>query len=119
MDHRQEIIDRRKADLHHLEQVADWLDSRFTIPGTNLRFGLDFILGILPGVGDGVAALPALYLVLRAQRLGAPTRILGRMFFNVLIDMALGAVPLLGDLFDFGFKANRRNIALLKRYLQK
>jgi hypothetical protein len=102
-----------------MEEVADWLDSRFAVPGTNLRFGLDFLLGILPGIGDGVAALPAAYLIFRARQMGAPRGVLIRMFLNLAIDLMLGAVPLLGDLFDFGFKANRRNVALLKRYFKK
>jgi len=117
MDHRKTVIDTNNAEIRRLEAIADWLDSKFVIPGTKLRFGLDFVLGILPGVGDGVAAVPAAYLILEAQRLGAPPALLMRMGFNVLLDLAVGAIPLVGDLFDFGFKANRRNIALLKQYL--
>ena len=117
MDHRKTVIDTNDAEICRLEAIADWLDSKFVIPGTKLRFGLDFFLGILPGVGDGVAAVPAAYLILEAQRLGAPPALLMRMGFNVLLDLAVGAIPLVGDFFDFGFKANRRNIALLKQYL--
>ena len=117
MDHRKTVIDTNDAEICRLEAIADWLDSKFVIPGTKLRFGLDFVLGILPGLGDGVAAVPAAYLILEAQRLGAPPALLMRMGFNVLLDLAVGAIPLVGDLFDFGFKANRRNIALLKQYL--
>jgi len=117
MDHRKTVIDTNNAEIRRLEAIADWLDSKFVIPGTKLRFGLDFVLGILPGVGDGVAAVPAAYLILEAQRLGAPPALLMRMGFNVLLDLAVGAIPLVGDLFDLGFKANRRNIALLKQYL--
>lgn len=117
MDHRETVTDFRDAEIRRLETIADWLDSRFAIPGTNLRFGLDFVLGILPGIGDGVTALPALYLIAEAQRLGAPSRLLARMGLNVLLDFAIGAIPLVGDIFDFAFKANRRNIALLKRHL--
>ena len=118
MDHRETLTDTRDADIRRLETIADWLDSRFTIPGTNLRFGLDFIFGVLPGIGDGVTALPAIYLIVEAQRLGAPRRLLARMGFNVLLDLAVGAIPIVGDIFDFGFKANRRNIAMLKRHLR-
>ena len=117
MDHRKTVIDTNDAEICRLEAIADWLDSKFVIPGTKLRFGLDFVLGILPGVGDGVAAVPAAYLILEAQRLGPPPALLMRMGFNVLLDLAVGAIPLVGDLFDFGFKTNRRNIALLKQYL--
>ena len=117
MDNRKTVIDTNDAEICRLEAIADWLDSKFVIPGTKLRFGLDFVLGILPGLGDGVAAVPAAYLILEAQRLGAPPALRMRMGFNVLLDFAVGAIPLVGDLFDFGFKANRRNIALLKQYL--
>lgn len=107
----------RAAQIRRLETLADWLDSRFRIPGTDLRFGLDSILGLLPGVGDSVTAIPGIYLVLCAQRLGASRPLLARMAFNVGLDLLLGAVPLVGDLFDFGFKSNRRNIELLKRHV--
>ena len=117
MDHRKTIIDTNDAEIRRLEAIADWLDSKFVIPGTKLRLRLAFVLVILPGVGEGVAAVPAAYLILEAQRLGAPPALLMRMGFNVLLDLAIGAIPLVGDLFDFGFKANRRNIALLKQYL--
>ena len=107
----------KPAELRRLEYLADWLDSRFRLPGTNIRFGLDPILGLIPGIGDGTLALPAVYLIFCAARLGAPRRVLARMGLNVLIDILFGAIPLIGDLFDIGFKANRRNVALLKRAL--
>lgn len=106
-------------EVARLENMADWLDSRFRIPGTNVRFGLDAILGLVPGLGDGVVALPSAYLIMSAQRLGASKWLVARMAANVGIDMVLGAVPLVGDLFDIGFKANRRNIALLRRHLDE
>lgn len=107
----------KQTELQRLDALADWLDSRFRLPGTNIRFGLDAILGLVPGVGDGALAIPAVYLILCAARLGAPKRVQLRMAFNVLIDLLVGAIPLVGDLFDVGFKANRRNIDLLKRAL--
>ena len=106
-------------EVARLENMADWLDSRFRIPGTNVRFGLDAILGLIPGLGDGVLALPSAYLIMAAQRLGASNWLMARMAANVGIDMVLGAVPLIGDIFDIGFKANRRNIALLRRHLHE
>lgn len=107
------------AEVEKLERLAHWLDDRFRIPGTNIRFGLDGLIGLVPGVGDSATAISGAYLVARAHRLGAPTPVLGRMAGNILIDMAVGAIPLLGDLFDIGFKANRRNVELLKRHLQQ
>jgi hypothetical protein len=107
----------REGEIRRLEKLADWLDSRFIIPGTNVRFGLDSVLGLIPGLGDTVTALPAIYVVMAAQKLGVSRFVLMRMIGNVGVDMLLGAIPLLGDLFDVGFKANRRNVALLRRHL--
>jgi hypothetical protein len=109
----------REAEIRKLETLADWLDSRFVIPGTNVRFGLDSLLGLIPGIGDTVLALPSVYLIMAAQRLGVSRFVLMRMIGNVGVDMLLGAIPVLGDLFDLGFKANRRNIGLLRRHLDQ
>jgi hypothetical protein len=111
MNHHEEVA--------RLENMAHWMDSRFRIPGTNVRFGLDGILGFIPGLGDGVTALPAVYLIMSAQRLGASRWLMTRMAANVGVDMLVGAIPLVGDLFDIGFKANRRNIALLRQHLEE
>lgn len=106
-----------ELQVRRLENVAHWLDDRFNIPGTNITFGLDSLIGLIPGVGDSATAISALYIVGQAHNLGAPAGLLIRMVFNVLIDLGLGTVPLIGDIFDIGFKANRRNIDLLKRHL--
>jgi len=95
------------------------LDSRYRIPGTRLRFGIDAILGLVPGVGDTLAALPALYLIWRAHQIGVPRGLLLRMIANVGIDTVLGSVPIAGSIFDVFFKANRRNVALLHRHLEE
>lgn len=102
--------------LRDLELLAHWLDSRFRIPGTGIRFGLDSVLGLVPGVGDAATTLPAAYILLRAHRLGVPKTMLARMGWNVVLDLALGAIPVVGDLFDLGFKANRRNVDLLRQH---
>lgn len=104
----------REEDIRRLESIADLLDSRFRIPGTDIRFGLDALLGLIPGIGDGISVLPALYLMMEAKRLGASKVLLTRMAMNVGIDWLVGSIPLLGDIFDVGFKANRRNIKLLR-----
>lgn len=104
----------REEDIRRLESIADLLDSRFRIPGTDIRFGLDALLGLIPGIGDGVSLLPALYLMMEAKKLGASKFLLTRMAMNVGIDWLVGTIPLLGDIFDVGFKANRRNIKLLR-----
>jgi Domain of unknown function (DUF4112) len=107
--------DRRS--IERLRQLAHLLDDRFRIPGTSYRIGLDGLIGLVPGVGDAVTTLLSLYIVLEARRLGVPLTKLGRMGLNVGVDAVLGAVPLLGDLFDVAWKSNRRNLALLLDHL--
>jgi len=93
------------------------LDSAAKIPGTGIRFGLDPLLGLVPGLGDIAGAALAGYLVLLAQRLGAPRSVIVRMLANVAVDTVGGTVPLVGDAFDVAFKSNTRNLALLERTL--
>jgi hypothetical protein len=97
-------------------RLARWLDTAFRIPGTRIRFGLDPILGLFPGLGDAVAALIGGYIVWTAMRVGAPRLILGRMLLNVGIDAVVGAVPAAGTVFDVAFKAHRRNAAMLEAW---
>lgn len=92
------------------------LDSAFRVPGTNLTFGLDPILGLIPGLGDLTSPLFAALLLLHAVRMRIPRVVQVRMLMNAAIDLAVGAIPFIGDFFDFGWKANVRNLALLERY---
>jgi hypothetical protein len=100
-----------------LVQLVWLLDDAFRIPGTQRRIGLDALLGLLPGGGDVVGAAVSGWIVVESARLGASPRVLARMLGNVALDALVGVVPLLGDLFDFGWKANRRNLTLLERHL--
>ena len=109
-------VDERLA---RLDRFADLLDSRFRIPGTGLRFGLDSIIGLIPGIGDTATAATSLYVVVQAREMGCGKWTLARMLGNVAIDGILGSVPLLGDIFDFAWKANRRNIRLLREDLAR
>jgi hypothetical protein len=93
------------------------LDTAIRIPGTNMRFGLDALIGLIPGVGDVVGAGMSGFIILTAARLGAPPAVLVRMLANVGIDAVVGSVPLAGDLFDAAWRANTRNAALLERHL--
>jgi hypothetical protein len=93
------------------------LDSAVRVPGTNVRVGLDPVLGLFPGIGDFLAAVLSSYVVVAAARLGAPRSVLARMLVNLGVDTLVGVVPLLGDLFDVGWKANMRNAALLEGYV--
>lgn len=107
------------ARINRIRKLAKLLDSAFGVPGTNWRFGWDGIIGLVPGGGDVATGLLASYIVVEAARLGVPRRTLWRMVANVGIDMAGGAVPLAGDLFDFAFKANRKNLKLVEKYLEE
>lgn len=107
------------ARLAQIEFLTRLLDDRFRIPGTSIRFGLDGIVGLVPGLGDAATMAMSLYIVHRARGMGASRAVIARMVGNVLIDTVVGAVPLLGDLFDVAFKANRRNLTLLKRSLDR
>lgn len=106
----------RLRRLARLRTVANWLDDRFRLPGTNMRFGLDGLGGLIPGIGDTATAAVAAWIVFEAWQLGVPRRHLAVMAGNVGIDWLVGLVPLAGDIFDFGFKANRRNIGRIQRY---
>jgi hypothetical protein len=99
--------------------LARALDSAVRIPGTNMRFGLDALLGLVPGLGDVAGAAMGSYLVLLGSRLGAPKPVLARMVLNVALDTLAGVVPVAGDLFDVAWKANTRNMALLERYIER
>lgn len=94
-------------------------DDAVRIPGTTVRVGLDPLLGLVPGLGDALGGLVAGYVMLTALLAGAPPALAGRMLVNLALDTTLGAVPLLGDLFDIGFRANRRNLALFERWLDE
>ena len=103
-----------QAEIERLDRLADLLDSRFRVPGLGWRFGLDSVIGLVPGVGDVAALGPSAYLVYRGYKLGADRGTLGRMAVNTGLDFVVGAIPLAGDVFDAAFKANRRNVELLK-----
>lgn len=94
------------------------MDSAWRVPGTRLRVGWDPIVGLVPGLGDVATASFSALVLLRALRLGVPRVVLMRMVLNVLIDLVAGAVPFIGDLFDFAWKSNSMNVALLERHAQ-
>ena len=104
--------------LQRMRWLAELFDDRFTLPIINRRFGLDGILGLLPGIGDALTTLVSIYLAAEGWRLGMSFRHLLCMGFNVLVDSTLGAIPLIGDLFDFGWRANRKNVDLVLEHLE-
>jgi hypothetical protein len=89
------------------------------IPGTNIRFGADALIGLVPGVGDLVTAGVASLIILEARRMGAPTHVVARMIGNVALDGLVGVIPVVGDLFDVAFRANLRNMRLLRKHFEK
>jgi hypothetical protein len=103
-------------NLELLRRWAVLLDSAFRVPGTRIRFGLDAIVGLIPGVGDLSAPVFAVLLLVHAVRMRLPAIVQARMVLNAGLDALLGLVPILGDLADVGFKANLRNLALLERH---
>lgn len=102
------------ARVRQLSRLARLMDSAISIPGTSVRIGVDPLIGLIPGLGDFVGALISGYIVLAAAKLGVSRLVLGRMFLNLVIDQLAGTIPLLGDFFDVGWKANIRNVALLE-----
>jgi hypothetical protein len=107
---------RTPVDLEALRRWATLLDSAFRVPGTNIRFGFDAIIGLIPGLGDLSAPVFAAVLLVTGFRLRLPAVVQFRMVANAAIDMLLGLVPFAGDLVDVAWKANLRNLALLERH---
>lgn len=105
------------TSLARLRRYAYWLDSGIRIPGLGWRIGFDSILGLVPGLGDSAGAVLGGWVFVEALRMGVPAPTLARMLLNLALDSTVGAVPILGDLFDFVWKANVRNIELLERHL--
>ena len=103
--------------LGKLRRVSKLLDNAITIPGTKISFGLDPILGLLPGGGDTITGGISAYIVVEAARMGIPREIVYQMVGNILIDSFAGTVPVVGDLFDLGWKSNVKNIELLEKHL--
>ena len=108
-----------ESHVRTLAALRKWsvlLDSAFRVPGTNFSFGLDPILGLIPGLGDLTSPVFAALLLLHSVRMRIPRVIQMRMLINAALDLLIGLVPVVGDFFDFGWKANVRNLALLERY---
>jgi hypothetical protein len=107
----------REQRIARLEAVAKLLDVAFVMPGTNIRYGIDGIIGLIPVVGDLIATAFSLWLVREARALGAPWHVVTRMLGNVAVDGVIGIVPVAGDAFDVLFRANMRNAKILRRWL--
>lgn len=106
-------------ELANLKALSQLMDNAFTLPGTNIRFGLDSIIGLVPFLGDTLGLAISGYIVSVAHKVGAPWHIKARMSWNIFIDWLIGIVPFIGDIFDIGWKANTKNVALLEKHLGK
>jgi hypothetical protein len=108
-----------RTELKQLDSLAKLMDSQFGIPGTNIRFGLDALLGLIPGAGDFATFLVSGFMVFILATNGASGAVIARMFLNIVLDALIGSIPVLGDLFDIAFKANSRNMKLMhEHYLE-
>jgi hypothetical protein len=109
----------RRERLERIDRLATLLDTAFIIPGTNVRFGADALIGLLPGIGDTITTALSAYIVYEAYQLGVPNHVLARMIANVAFDSVTGVVPVAGDVLDVFWRANRRNIRLLREHLER
>lgn len=111
--------DRRAAALRRADAIAKLLDNNFTFPGTDIRFGYDAIVGLIPGIGDALSAAISLYPIIEGYRLRIGAWPITKMLFNVAIDLLVGLIPGLDLIFDVAFKANVRNAQILTKALNK
>lgn len=102
-----------------IAKVTDLLDSRFRIPFTNIRFGLDFLIGLVPYAGDLLSFFISAILVISMARHGASGRAVLVMLWNILLDTVVGSIPILGDIFDLNYRANRRNLNILLEHYEE
>jgi hypothetical protein len=109
----------REESVTRLEAVGRLMDGAFVLPGTNIRLGLDAVIGLVPVAGDVISGLVSSYLIWEARQLDAPRWLIARMMANTMLDTTIGAIPLVGDAFDLMFRANMKNMALLRRHMEK
>jgi hypothetical protein len=102
-----------------IDTVAEWMDSKFTLPGTRFKFGLDPILNLIPFAGNGITVLISGLLVLNMYKYGVSGKVIVKMIGNIALDALIGAIPILGNIFDFYYKANDRNVRLLKEHYEE
>lgn len=107
------------SQLAIVDKATDLLDTKFVIPGTNLRFGADFLLGLMPGVGDAISLGISGLLIATMAKHGASGKLVARMLANVGLDALVGTIPLAGNAFDLVFKANTRNVELMRQYYEE
>ena len=107
---------QNESPIKNLEWLAKLMDSQFSIPGTNIRFGLDAIIGLIPGAGDFASFIVSAFMLSGLAKKGASGYLLARMTTNIIVDALVGSIPVLGDIFDVAFKANERNLKLMREH---
>jgi hypothetical protein len=105
--------------LDRLDRLAVLFDTAFVVPGTNIRFGMESLMRLMPGIGDLAASALSCYLLYEAHALGVPKHVFARLLANVALEGIVGAVPLVGDAFDVAFRANRRNVRILREHFAR
>ena len=115
-DEEKEILEEK---LTRLRQLSENLDESFTIPGTNIKFGIDALIGLVPGGGDLIGGLFSLYLLRTAIKMKLPKSAILSIIFNIIIDTTIGIVPVIGDIFDILWKSNKRNMRIIEKHLVK
>jgi len=119
MANEQQLIEKGTAEFGWIDSLSNLMDTKFRIPGTNIRFGGDFIMGLLPGAGDLASFGVSGILILAMARHGVSSIVIARMLGNVFLDTVVGSIPILGNIFDLTYKANTRNVNLLKEHYQE
>ena len=104
------------SPVTNLERLAKLMDSQFRLPGTNIKFGLDALIGLIPGIGDFATFIISGMMLSALAKNGASGFVLARMTVNIILDALIGSIPILGDIFDVGFKANERNLKLMREH---
>jgi len=109
----------KEHTLERVQALANWLDSKYEIPGTSIRIGMDGIIGLIPGIGDTISMALSSWIIYQAHTLNAPFWTKTKMAWNVFIDWLIGLIPFFGDIFDIGWQANQKNATLLAEHLKK
>ena len=115
----QKLAPRMEDDFAHLDMIANLMDSQFVIPGTKITFGIDALLGLIPVLCARLSLAISSYILNNANIHNVPRWVKARMVFNLGIDWVIGVIPFLGDIFDVGWKANRKNVELLKKHARR
>lgn len=117
-----EVLNKKPEEfsqIDQLEALAHLMDGAFTIPGTKINFGIDSFIGLIPILGDTISLAISGFIMSYAKHMGVPKHKIWLMRFNIFIDWLIGLIPFIGDAFDVGWKANKRNVAIMRKHIEK